>query len=146
MLNRTEILSSLPQGDPFVFIDEAEVGEGTITGHYTITGDECFMPGHFPGRPVFPASILVEALGQLAIVYLYQKYHDQGLDLESIFFIKSEDVQCRRKCYPGDRLDMKIDVKHVREPVITFKGEISVAGQNAVKLSALILSFSLNAK
>lgn len=87
---------------------------------------------------------MVEALGQLAIVYLSQTYGDKGLDMDSIFFISSEDVNCRRKCLPGDRLDMKIDVKKVREPVVTFKGSISVGEEVAVKVSSLMLSFSLN--
>lgn len=146
MLERAEILQSIPQGDPFVFVDAAEVSEKSITGHYTITGEECFMAGHFPNRPVFPASIMVEALGQLAIVYLYQTYAPEGLDLESIYFISSEDVNCRRKCFPGERLDMKINVKTVREPAVTFRGGITVGDETAVKLSSMMLSFSLNKK
>jgi 3-hydroxyacyl-[acyl-carrier-protein] dehydratase len=143
MLDRDAILGSIPQGEPFVFVDEAEIGKGSIRGSYTITGEECFMEGHFPGRPVFPASIMVEALGQLAIVYLSSEFGDRGLDLESIYFLKSEDVHCRRKCYPGDRLDMDIDVRLAREPVVTFKGSISVGGELAVKVSSLMLSFAL---
>ena len=62
MLNRTDVLKRLPQGEPFVFVDAATVIDGEATGSYTFTGQECFAVGHFPNRPILPASIMVEAL------------------------------------------------------------------------------------
>lgn len=100
------------------------------------------MAGHFPDRPVFPASIMVEALGQLAIMYILQGDRGDQIDPTSIYFIKSEDVQCRRKCLPGDRLEMCIRERRVREPLMTFSGEIKVNGEVAVKVSSMTLSFA----
>ena len=142
MFDRNAVLKRLPQAEPFVFVDNATVFDKAVEGSYLITGEEVFMGGHFPGRPIFPASILSEALGQLGIVYMMEHYRSEGIDVESIFFIKSEDVICRRKCIPGDRLDLQLKVIRVREPLILFSGSISVAGQLALKVSSLSLSFS----
>ena len=142
MLNRTEVLERLPQGEPFVFVDTATVSDGEVRGSYTITGQECFAGGHFPGRPTFPASIMVEALGQLAIAYMMQPDRSPSIDPESIFFIKSEDVACRRKCLPGDRLEMRMKVLRSREPLMQFSGEIRVGGEMTLKVSSMTLSFS----
>ena len=143
MLDRTAILACLPQGDPFVFVDSAQIAEDSISGTYCITGNEFFMAGHFPDRPIFPASIMVEALGQLAIVYMLEKYAEDGIDPTSIFFISSEDVQCRRKCVPGDCLEMTIRERRKREPLMTFSGAITVNGEAAVKVSSMTLSFGI---
>ena len=88
---------------------------------------------------------MVEALGQLGIVYLMERLGSSGVDSESIFFIKSEDVICRRKCAPGDRLDLQMKVLRCREPLVQFAGEIRVAGELCVKVSSLTLSFSTQA-
>jgi len=142
VLNREAILERIPQAEPFVFLDEATPLVDTITGAYRITGDESFLRGHFPGRPVFPASILTEALGQLGIVYMMERFCEEGIDPESIYFIKSESVNCRRKCIPGDLLEMQLRVVRAREPLIQFSGEIQVAGERALKIELLTLSFS----
>lgn len=145
MLNRAQILERLPQGEPFVFVDRAELCSGGISGEYAITGQECFSAGHFPNRPVFPASIMVEALGQLGIVYMMEHYRDEGIDPESIFFIKSEDVICRRKCGPGDVLRLEMKVIRAREPLLLFAGKISVSDELTMKVSSMSLSFSTQA-
>jgi 3-hydroxyacyl-[acyl-carrier-protein] dehydratase len=146
MLNRTDVLKRLPQGEPFVFIDAATVIDGEATGSYTFTGQECFAAGHFPNRPILPASIMVEALGQLGIVYMMEPDGSSVIDPESIFFIKSEDVACRRKCLPGDRLEMRMKVLRSREPLIQFTGEIRVGGELTLKVSSMTLSFSIQSQ
>ena len=140
-LDRSSIDRSLPQSDPFVFVDSAEIVGSRISGTYQITGEECFSPGHFPSRPIFPASILVEALGQLAIVYMLCSPQGHTIDPGSIYFIKSEEVRCARKCVPGDRLDMEVQQVRVREPLIVFSGSIKVSGETALKVSSFTLSF-----
>ena len=142
MLNRTDVLKRLPQGEPFVFVDAATVVDREATGSYTFTGQECFAAGHFPDRPILPASIMVEALGQLGILYMMEHFAPSVIDPESIFFIKSEDVACRRKCLPGDKLDMKIKILQSREPLIRLSGAIKVDGVLTLKVSSMTLSFS----
>ncbi|MEM8868102.1 MAG: 3-hydroxyacyl-ACP dehydratase [Verrucomicrobiota bacterium] len=142
ILERSEILETIPQGEPFVFLDQAAIAEKSATGRYRIRGSEVFMPGHFPGRPVFPASIMVEALGQLAIAYIMYCYAEDGVQADSIYFLKSEDVHCQRKCLPGDGLEMTVRLLRVREPLIVFAGEISVDGEQALKVTSFTLSFA----
>ena len=140
-LDRSSVIRSLPQGEPFVFVDSAHLVGTRASGTYHITGDECFNPGHFPSRPIFPASILVEALGQLAIVYMLCSPQGHTIDPGSIYFIKSEEVRCARKCVPEDRLDMEVQQVRVREPLIVFSGSIKVSGETALKVSSFTLSF-----
>ena len=140
-LDRSFIIRSLPQGEPFVFVDSAQIVGARTSGTYQITGEECFSPGHFPSRPIFPASILVEALGQLAIVHMLCSPQGHAIDTGSIYFIKSEEVRCMRKCVPGDRLDMEVQQVRVREPLIVFSGSIKVSGETALKVSSFTLSF-----
>lgn len=145
-LNRAELLELLPHADPFVFLDRAEVGPDGARGAYTISGEECFIAGHFPGRPIFPATIMVEAIGQLGIAYMMRSMATEAIDPESIYFIKSEELACSRKCLPGDTLDMEIQVLRVREPIIQFSGKITVGGELALKVSSVSLSFSTRPK
>jgi 3-hydroxyacyl-[acyl-carrier-protein] dehydratase len=142
MLTREAINGYLPHGERFTFIDAAAVEGRLIKGNYAITGEECFAGAHFPGRFVFPASIMVEAIGQLGIVYMFETMGEEGLDPESIFFISSEDVSCRRQCFPGEKLEMSLRLIRKREPLIVFSGAIEVAGQPVLKVSSLTLSFS----
>jgi 3-hydroxyacyl-[acyl-carrier-protein] dehydratase len=145
VFERQAILEIIPQGDPFVFVDSAQLEADGISGSYHITGDEFFLKGHFPGRPIFPASILTEALGQLAIIFILRGLGPEPVDPESIYFIKSEAVNCRRKCVPGDRLDMRLRVVRTREPLIQFSGSIQVGGELALKVDRLTLSFATEA-
>ena len=141
-MDRQAVIECLPQGEAFVFVDSASVESDRITGSYTITGEECFAGAHFPGRYIFPASIMVEAIGQLGIVFLSETMADSGLDPESIFFISSEDVSCRHKCHSCDRLEMALKLEKKREPLAVFSGTIHTRGELVLKISALTLSFS----
>ena len=72
-LNRQEIEALMPHGDPFLFIDSAEIGIGLAKMKYKIRGDEFFFKGHFKNNPIFPATLMLEAVGQLGVLYLPKK-------------------------------------------------------------------------
>ena len=65
-----QIAAVMPIQPPFLFLNEASVSSSGANGKYKITGQEFFLQGHFKNNPVMPASIMLEALGQLAVLYL----------------------------------------------------------------------------
>jgi 3-hydroxyacyl-[acyl-carrier-protein] dehydratase len=101
----------LPHRPPFRFVDtvdELVVGERCV-GRYTVTGDEAFLAGHFPGNPVFPGVLQLEALAQAgAIAVLSDERFAGRLPL----FGGVEEVRFRRIVRPGD--DLVLDVSMER--------------------------------
>lgn len=148
----TEIAALLPHGDPFLFVQKATLEGREIRGSYTITGNEDLLRGHFKGRPVFPASVMLEALGQLAVLYLLVASDPNApqapdpdlprpVNPEQIFFTSCDGVRCQRVCTPGDTLEMVIRPKRLRHPASAFEGSISVNGERAVFAEKITLVF-----
>ncbi len=141
---KEEVVATMPQQDPFLFIEEVEVCGDTAKGSYTIRGDENFLKGHFPGNPVFPASIMLEGLGQLAIFLLLKRTPDEG-DIapnpKCIFFTSADGVRCTRFCKPGDKLDFYITAKRVKFPLGLFEGRILVGEEKAAYAEKISLIF-----
>ncbi|WP_269538181.1 3-hydroxyacyl-ACP dehydratase FabZ family protein [Cerasicoccus fimbriatus] len=138
------IAAALPHADPFLFLNSAELDGKTITGVYQITGEEDFLRGHFKGNPVFPASIMLEALGQLAVFYLLAADDEsltQKVDPGKILFTACDGVRCSRICQPGDKLEMVVKPRRIRHPGATFEGKITVNGEKAVFAEEISLKF-----
>ncbi|RKX36423.1 MAG: 3-hydroxyacyl-ACP dehydratase [Verrucomicrobia bacterium] len=134
----------MPQQPPFLFLQEATLTSGWVSGKYRIAGDEHILSGHFPGNPVFPASILLEALGQLAVLFLLHGKSAQlkrPLDAGSIYFTGCEGVRCHRVCRPGDVLKLSIKPKRLRHPLATFEGSIRVGQEKAAYAEEITLTF-----
>jgi 3-hydroxymyristoyl/3-hydroxydecanoyl-(acyl carrier protein) dehydratase/acyl carrier protein len=138
------ILATIPHHVPFLFLNEVSLGKDEAIGTYTISGLEDFMKGHFPDNPVFPASIMLEALGQLAVFQLImtQKSElDQAVDPRKILFTGCETVRCQRVCVPGETLTMTIKPRGVRYPIAKFEGKITVDGETAAWAEDISLTF-----
>ena len=60
----------MPHREPFLFLESVQISGDETTGSYRISGNEYFLQGHFKENPVFPASIMIEALGQLCVFFL----------------------------------------------------------------------------
>ena len=139
-----EIAAILPHQDPFLFLETASIGQGEATGTYIIKGTESFLQGHFKNRPVFPASIMIEALGQLAVFYLLAANDDrlqQDVDANSIYFASCDGVRCHRVCKPGDILTLQIRPRNIRHPLGLFHGNISVDGEKTAIAEEIKLAF-----
>ena len=139
-----EVASIMPHREPFLFLQDVTIDGEQARGDYKITGNEYFLEGHFKEQPVFPASIMIEALGQLCVFFLLQGSHaglSQKVNPSSIFFTACDGIKCRRICKPGDVLSMSVKVERVRHPLACFSGEILVNGQKTASAREIKLAF-----
>jgi len=125
-----ELVALLPHGPEFRFIDTVEAFEPgvSITARYRVTGDEPFLAGHFPGNPVFPGVIQLEALAQAgAIAVLTDERYAGRLPL----FGGVEKVRFRRLVQPGDELVLEVTLERLSARGGWGQGSASVDGKTA---------------
>ena len=139
-----EIASLMPHKEPFMFLESASIAGDTAKARYKISGNEYFLEGHFKENPVFPASIMIEALGQLCVFFLLKGENEaleQKVNPNTIYFTSCDGVKCRRICKPGDTLEMQVKVNRIRHPLASFQGEITVEGQKTSTAEEVKLAF-----
>ena len=120
---RDVIEQIIPHRDPFLFLDEiVELDPGTRgVARWRITGDEWFLPGHFPTRPIVPGVVMVEALAQTCAVVVLCMPENHG---KQPLFAGIDTVRFKRVVVPGDELVMTCEVQALRARV----GKGTVAG------------------
>jgi 3-hydroxymyristoyl/3-hydroxydecanoyl-(acyl carrier protein) dehydratase len=109
-LGPEEIEAVIPHRNPFRFLDSIIEFEDRVraTGTYQVTGKEALFEGHFPGRPIFPGVIMLEALAQLGV--FFARYATGGTPKEKlIVFTGADDVKFRRAVHPGDQLTISMN-------------------------------------
>ena len=123
------ILEILPHRYPFVLVDrvtDIEPGK-RITGHKMVSYNEPWCMGHFPGRPIMPGVLIIEALAQIGGILAYaSEPFDASTSL--MYFLGIDKAKFRHTVTPGDRLDLEVAVMHHRTNVYKFRGEASVDG------------------
>ena len=131
-LDREQIQEIIPHRDPFLFVDEIIDLEPGVRAHgrYTIRGDEAWLGGHFPGNPIVPGVLMVEASAQVAAVCALTHPDQQG---KFGVFAGIDDVRFRRIVRPGDVLDRVIDVDRLRGRIGRVRATVTVAGEPAVE-------------
>lgn len=130
LANSDELVALLPHGPEFRFVDAVEAFEpgATITARYRVTGDEPFLAGHFPGNPVFPGVIQLEALAQAgAIAVLADERYAGRLPL----FGGVEKVRFRRLVQPGDDLVLDVTLERLSARGGWGQGTATVDGKAA---------------
>lgn len=141
---REHIALVLPQQPPFMFLDEADLNGETLKASYTIKGTESFLEGHFKDEPVFPASIVFEAMGQAACLWVLEKAPAQlGKEIKSnrVFFASLDGAHFYRKTKPGDKLEFTQKLVKLREPLAIFEGAVTSNGERVAKVERLVLAF-----
>lgn len=134
----------MPIQPPFLFLNEASISSTAANGKYKISGQEFFLQGHFKDNPVMPASIMLEALGQLAVLYLLEGAPTEpgkAVSAQMIFFTGCEGVRAHRVCRPGDILSLSIKPKRMKMPLATFEGAIRVGQEKAVIVEEITLTY-----
>lgn len=127
-LDINEILRVLPHRYPFLLVDrilEYEK-EKRIVGIKNVTIDEPFFQGHFPGRPIMPGVLIIEAMTQMGGVLLLRDHdlREKGL----VYLVGIDNAKFRRTVLPGDQLRIVVDVLRYKHTICRMRGEAFVDG------------------
>ena len=133
------ILSALPHRYPFLLVDRVvEVVKGDrIVAYKNITFNEQFFQGHFPGRPVMPGVLQLEALAQAGALLAHETEPFNPLE-KLIYLVGFNDVRFRKVVTPGDKLELHVRVDKRKGPIWRLAAEAKVDGQ--VASEALIMA------
>ena len=126
-IDMQEILRRIPHRYPFLFIDRAEdfLPHQSIVGIKCVTANEPFFVGHFPGNPVMPGVLIIEAIAQAGGV-LMSKSLNADVSNKTIYFTSLENVRFRSPVRPGDVLRMPVEVLKSRGDLFKFRGKALV--------------------
>lgn len=128
MLTITEIMAILPHRYPMLLVDrvlEIEPGK-RIVGIKNVTANEQFFQGHFPGAPVMPGVLIVEAMAQCAAILFLKDLPDR--DRKMFLFGGVDKARFRRPVVPGDQLRLECELLQRRSSSIRIRGVATVAG------------------
>ena len=126
-LDIRRVLDLLPHRYPFVMIDRVvELTADTLTAIKNVTINEPFFQGHYPGNPVMPGVLQVEAMAQAAGILLLRQSDKEG---KTALFMSCDKVKWRKPVRPGDQLLIKVKMTKVRGTVACAEGECTVNGQ-----------------
>ncbi|MFZ5907916.1 MAG: 3-hydroxyacyl-ACP dehydratase FabZ [Nitrospirota bacterium] len=130
MIDIKEIQTLLPHRYPFLLVDrivELKPREKAV-GIKNVTANEEFFQGHFPGNPIMPGVLMVEAMAQVAGILAFKSGDIQG---HSVYFMSIEKVKFRRPVVPGDQLRMEVKILQQRGNVWKFSGHAFVENKIA---------------
>ena len=131
-LDRAGIEEILPHREPFLLIDEVvelEPGE-RVVARKRVRDDEWYLRGHFPGRPVMPGVLIVEAMAQTGAVAVLAEEENRG---RIALFAGIDDTRFKRIVEPGDELELECTLEQVRGPIGKGKARATVDGQLAAR-------------
>jgi 3-hydroxyacyl-[acyl-carrier-protein] dehydratase len=127
ILENIDIRSILPHRYPMLLVDRiVESAPGRIVGIKNVTANEPFFAGHFPGFPVMPGVLIVEAMAQVAGVLVLQD--TPARDDKLVFFASIEEAKFRKPVLPGDTLRIEVEILRRKETVVKAKGVARVEG------------------
>ena len=130
MLTAEQIQQIIPHRYPFLMVDritELEEGKRAV-GLKNVTINEEYFNGHFPGYPVMPGVLIVEALAQVGAVAMLKKEENRG---RLAFFAGIDNCRFKRQVVPGDTLKLEVEITRLRGPIGKGKAIATVDGEIA---------------
>jgi len=131
-----EIKKLIPHRYPFLLVDRVlEIEEDRIVSIKNVTVNEEFFNGHFPGAPIMPGVLQVEAMAQSACIMLMKKHVD---DIENnlVVFTGIKNAKFRKSVVPGDQLKMEVKLVNQRRNFVTMEGTATVDDNVVCELEA----------
>ena len=130
IIDINKIREIIPHRYPFLLIDRITYLEPGLkaVGYKNMTTNEPFFQGHFPGNPIMPGVLIVEALAQLGCVTMLAKEEYKNM---IGLFAGIDSVRFKKPVVPGDKLDLFVELIKLKGPIGKFKGEAKVDGQLA---------------
>ena len=127
------IMELIPHRYPMLLIDRLEILQASqsAVGIKNVSFNEHFFAGHFPGKPIMPGVLIVEAMAQSAAALVMKSMQLEGVDLEQklVYFMSIEHAKFRRPVVPGDVLRLHVEKERNRGPVWRFTGRGMVEGK-----------------
>jgi 3-hydroxyacyl-[acyl-carrier-protein] dehydratase len=118
------IMELIPHRYPMLLIDRVDdvVPDVSATGIKAVSGNEPFFAGHFPGHPIMPGVLIVEAMAQTAAVHAILSMGDQATE-KLVYFMSISQAKFRKPVEPGMLLALKVSQIKVRGAIRSYKGE-----------------------
>lgn len=132
MMDIKEIQKFLPHRYPFLLVDriiEMQPGIKAV-GIKNVTINEEFFQGHFPGQPIMPGVLIIEALAQVAGILAF---HSGATPSKSVFFMSIEKAKFRKPVIPGDQIRLEVNILQHRRNVWKFSSKAVVEGKIAAE-------------
>lgn len=127
VLDTTQVMKILPHRYPFLMVDKVTKIEGNkITGVKNVSVNEPFFQGHFPGHPIMPGVLQLEAIAQVAGILMLKQIENAG---KLAYFMAAENVKWRKPVRPGDTLVIDVELTKARAKLGKAKGVCSVDGE-----------------
>jgi 3-hydroxyacyl-[acyl-carrier-protein] dehydratase len=130
VFDSVQIQDIIPHRYPFLLVDKIIefVDNQRIVGIKNVTINEPFFMGHFPGQPVMPGVLILEAMAQTAAI-LAKRSVDGVNPTKSVFLVGATDFKWKRKVVPGDTLRIVMTSVRKRRPIWVMQGEVFVEGK-----------------
>lgn len=130
LLTTKQIMEILPHRHPFLLVDTIEEMEPGVraVGKKCVTYDEPYFVGHFPGEPVMPGVLIIEAMAQTGAVALLSQEEFKG---RTAYFAGINSAKFKRKVVPGDVLMIETEIVKVKGPIGIGKATAKVDGKIA---------------